>query len=123
MQDIKLMKEKNGPALRAISMTMRIRQYNAERIAHDGRSRATLDAIRRRHWASICPVLPRRTSCSSMLAQTIELWRCETAVLKLAFKRHKTNPLLSSSKQQAAQKGQTPQFKPESSAIFLAIKG
>jgi hypothetical protein len=30
------------------------------------------------------------------------LWRCETAVLKLAFKRHKNDPLLSSSKQQAA---------------------
>jgi hypothetical protein len=30
------------------------------------------------------------------------LWRCETAVLKLAFKRHKTDPLLSTSKQQAA---------------------
>jgi hypothetical protein len=32
----------------------------------------------------------------------IELWRFETAVLKLAFKRHEKDPLLSSSKQQAA---------------------
>ena len=102
MQDIKLAEEKNGPALRAILMAMRIRRYSAERIAHAGRSRATLDAVRCRHWASICPVLPRRTSWSSILAQNIELWRCETVVLKLAFKRHKTEPLLSSSKQQAA---------------------
>ncbi len=29
-------------------------------------------------------------------------WRCEIAAPKLAFKRHKTNPLLSSSKQQTA---------------------
>jgi hypothetical protein len=35
---------KNGPALRAIRMAMWIRWYNAERIAHDGRIRATLDA-------------------------------------------------------------------------------
>jgi hypothetical protein len=31
-----------------------------------------------------------------------QLWQRETAVLKLAFKRHETNPLISSSKQQAA---------------------
>jgi hypothetical protein len=36
------------------------------------------------------------------LAQKIELWHCETAVLKLAFKRHEKDPLLSSLKQQAA---------------------
>jgi hypothetical protein len=36
--------------------------------------------------------------------QKIELWHCEIAVPKLAFKMHKTHPLLSSSKQQAAQK-------------------
>ncbi len=33
MQDIKLTKEKNGPASRAISMAMQIRRYGAERIA------------------------------------------------------------------------------------------
>ena len=87
MQDIKSMKEKNGPALRAILMAMQIRWYNAKRIAHGGRSRATLDAIRHHHWASICPVSPQRTSWLSILAQQIELWHCETAVLKLAFKR------------------------------------
>jgi hypothetical protein len=40
-------------------MAMRIRRYDAEHIAHDGRSRATLDAIGRCHWAQIfapyCP--------------------------------------------------------------------
>ncbi len=77
------------------------RWYNAEHIAHNSRSRAILDAIRCRDWASICPVSPRRTSWSSILDQKIELWRCENAVLKLALKRHKTDPLLSSSKQQA----------------------
>jgi hypothetical protein len=35
----------NAPPLRAILMAMRIRRYNAECIAHDGRSKATLDAI------------------------------------------------------------------------------
>ncbi len=92
----------NTPTSLAISMAMRIRQYNAERITHNSKSRATLDAIRRRHWASICPVLPRRMSWSSILAQKNNLWHCETAVLMLAFKRHETYPLLSLSKQQAA---------------------
>ena len=43
MQDIKSTTEKNGPASRAISMAMRIKQYGAERITQYGRSRATLD--------------------------------------------------------------------------------
>jgi hypothetical protein len=58
MQEIKLTKEKNGPASRAISMAMWIRRYGAERIAQYGRSRATLDATGRRHRASFCPVCP-----------------------------------------------------------------
>jgi hypothetical protein len=32
----------------------------------------------------------------------IELWRCGNHFLNLALKRHETDPLLSSSKQQAA---------------------
>ncbi len=68
LQDIKLTTEKNGPALRAISMTMRIKRYGAERIAQYDRSRATLDATGRRHRASIHPVSPRRTPWSSMSA-------------------------------------------------------
>ncbi len=66
-------------------MAMWIRQYNAKCITHDGRLRATLDAIGRCHWASMCPVLPRRMPWSLILAQIIELWRCEIAVPKLAF--------------------------------------
>jgi hypothetical protein len=49
-----------------------------EHISHDCRSRATLDAIRHHHWASICPVSPQRTSWSLILAKKIELWHCET---------------------------------------------
>ncbi len=101
-QTKKRQQQTNAPTLLAILLAMRIRRYNVERITHNIRSRATIDAIRRRKWASICPVSPRRMSWSSILAQKIELWHCETAVLKLAFKRHETDPLLSSSKQQAA---------------------
>ena len=50
------------------------------------------------------------------------LWHCEIAVPKLAFKRHKTDPLLSSLKQQAGLKGGMPQLKLKRTAIFLAIK-
>ena len=49
-------------------MAMRIKRYDAEQIAQYGSSRATLDATGRRHWASICPVLPWRTPWSSILA-------------------------------------------------------
>jgi hypothetical protein len=44
-------------------MAMQIRWYGAERITQCGRFRATLDATGRRHPASICPILPRRTPC------------------------------------------------------------
>ena len=73
-------------------MAMRIRRYDAECIAQYGRSRATLDVTICRHWSSIRPVSPRRSPWSSILAQKIELWHCETAVLKLAFKRHEKGP-------------------------------
>ena len=68
-------------------MAMRIRRYDAERIAQYGRSRATLDATICRHWSSIRPVSP-----ISILAQKIELWRCETAVLKLDFQKARKGP-------------------------------
>ena len=58
IQDIKSTKEKHAPALRAILKAMRVRRYNAERIAHFGRSRATLDATERHDQASIHPVVP-----------------------------------------------------------------
>jgi hypothetical protein len=67
MHDKKLTIEKKADSL-AISMTMRIRQYGAKRIAQNGRSMATLDATGRRHRAIIRPVLPRRTPWSSISA-------------------------------------------------------
>ena len=63
MQDIKSTAEKNGPALLTILMAMRIRRYGAKPISQYGRSRATLYATSRRHWASIRPVLRLRESC------------------------------------------------------------
>ena len=57
------------PTSLAISMAMRIRWYSAKPITQYGRSTmATIDATGRRHRASICPVLPRRTPRSSILA-------------------------------------------------------
>jgi len=43
------------------------------------------------HWTplsgeNICTVLPRRPPWSSISAQKMELWHCEIAVSKLAFK-------------------------------------
>jgi hypothetical protein len=58
IQDIKSTKEKHAPATQAILKAIRVRRYNAERIAQYGRSRATLDATERHSWASFCPVLP-----------------------------------------------------------------
>ena len=62
----KINDRKNGPALQAILMAMRIRRYGAQHITQYGRSRATLDATGRRHWAIIHPVSPRRTPWSSI---------------------------------------------------------
>ena len=95
----------NAPPSLVISMAMRIRRYDAERIAQYGRSRATLDTNGRRHRANIHPVLPRRMPWSSISAYKIELWRCGNWFSKLALKIHETDPLLSSLKQQAALKG------------------
>jgi hypothetical protein len=78
--------------------------YGAKRIAQYGRSRATLDATGRHHWA-LGKYLPRIAPADATginFGVKIKLWCCEFAVPKLAFKRLKTNPLLSSSKQQAA---------------------
>jgi len=51
----------------------------AEHITQCGKSRATLDATGRRHWASIRPVSPRRMPWSSISAKKIKLWHCEIA--------------------------------------------
>jgi hypothetical protein len=92
----------NPPTLQAISIAMLIRRYNAEHIAQYSRSRATLDTVEHCHWASICPLLPRRMPWSTNLAVKQQVVVCEIAFSKLAFKRHKTNLRLSTSKQQAA---------------------
>jgi hypothetical protein len=96
MQDIKLTTEKNGPASLAILMAMRIRRYNAERISQYGRSRATLNPTGHRHWASICPVLPRGRHGH-------QFWRKKLScgIVEITF-QHETDPQLNSSKQQAA---------------------
>jgi hypothetical protein len=83
-------------------MAMRISWYGTEHIAQYGRSRATQDATGRRHRASICPVSPRWTPWSSIFGvknRVVALWN---RFLKLAFKRHETDPLLSSSKRPVA---------------------
>jgi len=67
MHDRKSITENNAPTLLAILMAMRIRRYCAKRIARYSRSRATLDATERRDQASIHPILPRQTACSSIL--------------------------------------------------------
>ena len=59
----KINDRKNGPALQAISMAMRIRWYGAKCIAQYRRSRATLDATGRRHWT----ILPRIDPADAMV--------------------------------------------------------
>ncbi len=59
---------KNAADSLAISMTMRIWRYGAERIAQYGRSRATLDATECRNRASIRPVSSRWKPWSSISA-------------------------------------------------------
>ncbi len=73
-------------------MAMQIRRYDAECIAQYGRSRATLDATICRHWASIRPVSPRRTPWSSILAQKIKLWCCETADFEASVQKAQNEP-------------------------------
>ncbi len=83
--------EKNAADSLAISMAMRIRRYGAEHIAQYGRSRATLDATGCHHWASIHPVLPQRTPWSSISAETIELWHCES-LFKASVQKARNGP-------------------------------
>jgi hypothetical protein len=60
----------------------------------------------RSHWMlPLGKYLPRIASPDAMVinfGKKIELCCCEIIVPKLAFERHKTDPLLSSLKQQAA---------------------
>jgi hypothetical protein len=66
------MKEQHAPALLAILKDMMVRRYDAERITHYGRSRATLDATERCDQASIHPRIID-------FGVKIELWCCEFA--------------------------------------------
>ncbi len=56
----------NVPQIWAILTAMTMRRCSDEHVVQYGRSRATLDATRRRPWAIICPVLPRRMPWSSI---------------------------------------------------------
>jgi len=53
-------------------MAMRIMWYGAEHIAQYGRSRATLDATGRRHWASIHPALHRQNAWPSIFLRVVK---------------------------------------------------
>jgi hypothetical protein len=76
------MTEENAPTSLAISMTMRIRWYGAERITQYGRSRATLDVPGRHHRVSIHPVSPRWTPWSSILAKKMSCGVVEITLSK-----------------------------------------
>jgi hypothetical protein len=97
--------EKNAADSLAISMAMRIRRYSAERIAQSGRSRATLDATGRRTPPS-GEYLPRIAPADTMVLIDFGIQNKVVALRnrfsKLELNRHETNPLLSSSKRQAA---------------------
>jgi hypothetical protein len=67
-QDIKSMKENMHLLRKPFWKAMRVRWYDAERIAQYGRSRATLDATERHDWGIIHPVSPQQTPWSSILA-------------------------------------------------------
>ena len=94
----------------AISIAIRMRRYNAGRIAQYSTSRASLWATGCRHRASACTLLPRWTPWLGQYSprivpedamvidfgvknQVVALWN---RILKLALKRHETDPLLSS---------------------------
>ncbi len=74
------MKEQHAPALLAILKDMMVRRYDAERITHYGRSRATLDATERCDQASIHPRHDHRFRRKN---QVVVLW---IRFSKLAFK-------------------------------------
>jgi len=98
IQDIKSTKEKHAPALRASSKAMRVRLFDAKCITQYGRSRATLDTTADQY-------LPRIAPADAMVIDVgakNEVVALRNCFLKLAFKRHETDPLLSSSKQLAA---------------------
>ena len=71
-QTKKWWQQTNVPPSQAILMTMTIRWCNAEHIDRwRSMTRASLDAISRRHWASICP--PIAPADTMVFASRIEL--------------------------------------------------
>ena len=79
-------------------MAMRIRRYNAERIAQYGRSRAILDATC--HWTLPSgKYSPRITPADAMVInfgvknRVVVFWKSPS---KASIQRHETDPLLSS---------------------------
>jgi len=102
MQDIKLTTKIFTCFASHFPMAMQIRQYGVKRIAQYGMSRSALDATGRNHWVSICtPYHPggRHGHQFWCKKKVLVLPNCFS---ELAFKKHKTDPLLSSSKRQAA---------------------
>ena len=104
MHDKNLTTEKNAPSSRAILMAMTMCRCDDKRIARCSMSRATLDleATGRHQWASIRPILLRRTPWSSIFGLKNRVVALCNRFPKLAFMSHETDPLLSSLKQQAA---------------------
>ena len=103
-----LIKQKMGwqqtnppPCLQAILMAIRVRRCEAHHIAQYSRSWATIDTTGHCHWASICPILPRRMPRSSILGLQNWVVVLRNRFPKLEIKRHQTGPLLRSLKQQA----------------------
>ena len=93
----------NAPPLLVILMALAIHRCNTKHISQWRwrTSWATLDATGRRHQATIRTVLPWRLPGSSVLAHTTKVVAVKRALLKLAAKRHKMDPLLTSSMPQA----------------------
>ena len=123
---------KNAGKSMAILIAMAMQRYDAGHIARWSTSRASLEATGCHHRASACTVSPRRPPWSKNLNQTQKTLDNKTQLLASngTFQlldvcenfNPKTNPLLSSSMQQAWCKYETPRLELESSATFIVIK-
>jgi hypothetical protein len=79
-----------------------MRRCSAEHIAQQSMSRATLEATGRQHWVIIHPVSPWQTPWSSIFLCKKMSYGVVKQLFEASVKMHKTDSLLSSSKQQAA---------------------
>jgi hypothetical protein len=76
-QTKKWWQQTNVPPSQAILMTMTMRWCNAEHIDRcRSMTRASLDAISRRHWPSICPLLPQQTLWFLHQELSCDVWYC-----------------------------------------------